>query len=99
MVTSGVYERAFVRDGRAYHHILDPATGYPAETDLLSATVVSRDSIDGDGYTTALVIMGADRAIEFAQNHPRIEAVLLTCEGDVLATSGIGSDVGFRIVA
>lgn len=99
VVTSGVYERAFVRDGRAYHHILDPATGYPAETDLLSATVVSRDSIDGDGYTTALVIMGADRAIEFAQNHPRIEAVLLTCEGDVLATSGIGSDVGFRIVA
>lgn len=99
VVTSGVYERAFVRDGRLYHHILDPETGFPAETDLLSATVVSRDSIDGDGYATALILMGTDRAIAFAEAHPRIEAVLLTREGDVLATSGIGSDVEWQLNA
>lgn len=99
VVTSGVYERAFEQDGRLYHHILDPETGFPAQTDLLSATVVSRDSIDGDAFATALVLMGADQAIAFAERHPRIEAVLLTDEGDVLATSGIGRDVAFRITA
>lgn len=99
VVTSGIYERAFFDNGRLYHHILDPETGFPAETDLLSATVVSRDAIDGDGYTTALILMGADRAIAFAQEHPRIEAVLLTCEGDVLATSGIGGAIPFALTA
>lgn len=99
VVTSGIYERAFSRNGRLYHHILDPETGFPAQTDLLSATVVSRDAIDGDGYTTALILMGADRAIAFAQAHPRIEAVLLTCEGDVLATSGIGGAIPFALTA
>ncbi|WP_080800289.1 FAD:protein FMN transferase [Arabiibacter massiliensis] len=98
VVTSGVYERAFERDGALYHHILDPRTGRPAETDLLSATVVSRASLDADGFTTALVIMGADRALAFAEEHPALEAVLVTTEGDVLATSGIGKDVPFELL-
>lgn len=98
VVTSGVYERAFQRDGTLYHHILDPRTGYPAETDVLSATVVSRSSLDADGYTTALVIMGADRALAFAESHPALEAVVVTTEGDVLATSGIGTKVPFELL-
>ena len=56
-VTSGIYERAFEQDGKLYHHILDPRTGFPAETDLLSATVVAQSSLDADGYTTALIMM------------------------------------------
>lgn len=99
VVTSGVYERAFERDGTLYHHILDPRTGYPAKTDLLSATVVARTSLDADGFTTALVIMGADRALAFAESHPALEAVLVTNEGDVLATSGIGKDIPFELLA
>lgn len=98
VVTSGIYERAFERDGTLYHHILDPRTGFPAQTDLLSATVVSRASLDADGFTTALVIMGADRALAFAESHPSLEAVLVTNEGDVLATSGIGSDIPFELL-
>ena len=69
-VTSGIYERAFEQDGKLYHHILDPRTGFPAETDLLSATVVAQSSLDADGYTTALIMMGADRALAFAEQHP-----------------------------
>lgn len=99
VVTSGVYERAFKRSGALYHHILDPRTGMPAQTDLLSATVVSRSSLDADGYTTALVIMGADRALAFAESDPALEAVCVTTEGDVLATSGIGTDVPFELLA
>lgn len=99
VVTSGVYERAFKEKGVLYHHILDPHTGLPAQTDLLSATVVSRASLDADGYTTALIIMGADRALAFAENDPAIEAIFVTHEGDVLATSGIGTDVPFKLLA
>lgn len=98
VVTSGIYERAFERDGVLYHHILDPRTGFPVQTDLLSATVVSRTSLDADGFTTALVIMGADRALAFAEAHPALEAVLVTCEGDVLATSGVGSTIPFELL-
>ena len=97
-VTSGIYERAFEQDGKLYHHILDPRTGFPAETDLLSATVVAQSSLDADGYTTALIIMGADRALAFAEQHPALEAVLVTTEGDVLATSGIGDRVPFELL-
>ena len=89
VVTSGVYERAFVRNGRVLHHILDPRTGMPAATDVLSASVISRISLDGDGYTTALVIMGSEGALAFAEATPGIEAVILTANGHLLRTSGV----------
>lgn len=89
VVTSGVYERAFVRNGRVLHHILDPRTGKPAETDVLSATVIADKSIDADGYTTALIIMGADEALAFAEQTPGIEAILLTINAHLLKTTGI----------
>lgn len=89
VVTSGVYERAFVRNGRVLHHILDPRTGKPAETDVLSATVVADKSLDADGYTTALIVMGADEALAFAEQTPGIEAILLTTNAHLLKTTGI----------
>ncbi|MCB7038682.1 FAD:protein FMN transferase [Eggerthella sinensis] len=98
VVTSGIYERAFEQNGTLFHHILDPRTGFPARTDVLSATVVAPTSLDADGYTTALVIMGADRALAFAEQHPSLEAVVVTNEGDVLATSGIGTEVPFQLL-
>ncbi len=99
VVTSGIYERAFTREDVLYHHILDPKTGFPAHTDLLSATVISRTSIEGDGFTTALIIMGADRALEFTCEHPEIEAILVTRDGDVLATPGVGNKIPFEIIS
>ena len=94
VVTSGVYERAFMRDGRVLHHILDPRTGKPAETDVLSATVIADKSIDADGYTTALIIMGAEQALTFAEQTPGIEAILLTTNAHLLQTTGLqGEDV------
>lgn len=94
VVTSGVYERSFVRNGRVLHHILDPRTGKPAETDVLSATIIADKSLDADGYTTALIIMGADEALTFAEQTPGIEAVLLTTNARLLQTTGLqGEDV------
>jgi thiamine biosynthesis lipoprotein len=98
VVTSGIYERAFMREGRLYHHILDPRTGYPAQSDLLGATVVSRRSLDGDGYTTALIIMGLDEALEFVEADPDLEAVFVATDGAVYATSAIGKDIPFSII-
>jgi thiamine biosynthesis lipoprotein len=97
VVTSGIYERAFAKDGRMYHHILDPRTGQPADTDLSGATIVSEKSIDGDGYSTALVIMGAQRATAFVESKPGLEAVFTLKNGTVTSTSGIGSRVPFRM--
>lgn len=89
VVTSGIYERSFVRNGRVLHHILDPRTGKPAETDVLSATVIADKSLDADGYTTALIVMGADEALTFAEQTPGIEAILLTTNAHLLKTTGI----------
>mgnify|MGYP000596420135 CR=1 FL=1 len=87
-------ERAFVRNGHVLHHILDPRTGKPAETDVLSATVIADKSLDADGYTTALIVMGADEALTFAEQTPGIEAILLTTNAHLLKTTGMqGEDV------
>lgn len=71
-VTSGVYERCFERDGVFYHHILDPKTGLPAQTDAAGATVIARRSIDAEGYSTTLLALGIERGIAFARQHPAI---------------------------
>ena len=60
--------------------------------------MVSRTSLDGDGYTTALVIMGTDRALRFAEAHDGVELIVVTNKGEVLATSGIGSTYPFKLV-
>ena len=65
VVTSGLYERSFTKDGRTYWHILDPRTGYPVETDLASATVYAPLSIDGDGLTKPLFMLGNTAALDY----------------------------------
>lgn len=98
VVTSGVYERAFTSNGKAYHHIIDPRTGFPAESDVISATVISRTSLEGDGYSTSLVLMGVEGALQFAEQHPEIDIVLVDVRGRVFATPGIGDRVPFRLL-
>ncbi len=72
-VTSGVYERCFEHDGAPYHHILDPDTGRPADTDAAGVTVVARRSIDAEGYSTTLLALGIERGSAFARSRPAIE--------------------------
>ena len=71
-VTSGTYERSFTHDGKTYHHILDPKTGYPVETDAAGVTVVTRNSLDAEGYSTTLLALGIERGLAFAKMHPEI---------------------------
>lgn len=85
LVTSGLYERAFEKDGQCYWHILDPRTGYPVQTDLTAASIFSVASIDGDGCTKPLFMMGHEEALSFAEQRG-LQALLVTNEGELLAT-------------
>ncbi len=87
VVTSGVYERYFELDGRRYHHILDPQSGYPLDNELLSVTVVSKDSIDGDIWTTLLYGMGVEQSLACLRDVPHIEAIFVTRDRRVICPS------------
>lgn len=89
LVTSGTYERCFVRDGKRYHHILDPRTGYPAATNLESATIIARSSLDADGFSTAPLVAGLPEARRLIEPLEGIEAVFIETGGTLSATSGV----------
>lgn len=89
VVTSGIHERRFTKGGVTYHHILDPATGMPAKTDLTSATIIAPRSMDCDGYSTTALMLGARDAIDFVESLPGIEAVLIDEVDEVWWTPGI----------
>lgn len=90
VITSGAYERNFEQDGITYHHIIDPRTGYPAESGLSSVTIVSDDGTLADGLSTALFIMGKEAAVEFWRSHrDDFDMVLLADDGAVTVSAGI----------
>ena len=97
IVTSSIYERCFTDEyGNVHHHIVDPRTGYPSDSDLASATVIAKQSIDGDGFSTALLLMGSYWAKNYAEGHPNLEAVLITRDGRIEATSGMHEAMAFN---
>ena len=67
MVTSGVYERFFIKDGKRYHHIFDTKTGYPVDNGLTSVTIVTAKSFDADGCTTMLFALGREKGMELGR--------------------------------
>ena len=85
VVTSGTYERSFEQDGRRFHHILDPQTGWPVDTDLISATLVCDRALDAEGYSTTVLALGKDAGARFVRECSVIEhACLITIDGEML---------------
>lgn len=90
VVTSGSYERYFIGDdGKRYGHIIDPATGYPAESGLASVTIVAKEGKLCDALSTSLFIMGREKAEGYWREHGDFEMILITDEGELYITEGI----------
>lgn len=87
VVTSGIYERYFEQDGKLYHHILDPKTGYPINNELDSVTIISKNSIDGDIWSTLIFGMGLEKGYRVASRKPDLEGIFLTKNHEVFITS------------
>ena len=90
VITSGGYQRYFEQRGKKYHHIINPKTGYPAESGLKSVTVISDDDTLADGLSTALFVMGLDKAKELYQNSGKLfDCVLITDDNRIFITDNI----------
>lgn len=90
VITSGGYERYFEEDGKIYHHIIDTRTGYPAQSGLISVTIVCEDGALADGLSTSLYVMGKDEAIAYWRaHHNEFEAVICTQDDKLYVTEGL----------
>ena len=78
VVSSGIYERYFEKDGTFYHHILNPDTGYPYDNHLVSVTIISDQSMDGDGLSTSCFALGLEKGMELINSLPDVHAVFIT---------------------
>ncbi|MDR2767976.1 MAG: FAD:protein FMN transferase [Treponema sp.] len=102
VVTSGVYERFFEAAGKRYHHILDTASGYPVENDLLAVTIIAHSSIDADALSTAAFALGFEKGRELVLRN-NAEALFVFKDKTIRLTAGARawfelSDESFRIV-
>ena len=87
VVTSGVYQRYFYKDGIRYHHILNPETGLPADTGLVSVTVISEDSMICDALATAVMVMGIESGLQLL-NDQGLDGLLITADRQMYLTEG-----------
>lgn len=95
VVTSGDYVRYFEKDNKKYHHILDPRTGYPAESSLISTTIVAKESIDADALSTAIFILGLEAGIKLIDSQEDMEAIFITKDKEIYVTKGLKEDFTF----
>ncbi|NMA06941.1 MAG: FAD:protein FMN transferase, partial [Ruminococcaceae bacterium] len=96
VVTSGSYMRYFEKDGTVYHHIIDPFTGYPAKSGLLSMTIICKSSTKADALSTALFVMGKDKALEYWEKTKDFDFIAVTDDMTVYVTEGIADSFTFK---
>jgi thiamine biosynthesis lipoprotein len=98
LATSGNYRKRRVQDGKTAAHIIDPKTGYPALTPLLSVSVVAPDAMTADAYATAFIVWGLDESMRFLESHKQLQAYFITQDsgGNLVETrsSGFPTSVG-----
>lgn len=96
VVTSGIYERYFEVEGKRYHHILSPFTGYPVENSIAGVSIITDNSIDADGLSTTLFTLGIEKGLDLAEQINGVEAIFITKDNEIYMTSGIKSN--FKLI-
>lgn len=86
IVTSGDYEKFFMYNNEKYHHIIDSRTGYPVKNKIISTTVISEYSIDGDALTTCLYVLGVNEGLKFIECIKDVDAIVITEDKAVYTT-------------
>ncbi|MGI6629046.1 MAG: FAD:protein FMN transferase [Bacillota bacterium] len=97
LVSSGTYEKFFEANGKKYHHIIDPKTGYPVENELVSVSIITEKSIDADALSTSVFLLGLEKGMDLVEKLPNTEAVFVTSAKKVFVSSGINKDI-FELV-
>lgn len=93
VVSSGIYERCFREDDVLYHHILDPSTGYPYDNNLLSVTILSQNSADGDALSTVTFALGLEKGMELIDSLPDTWAVFITDDYQLHYSEGFEENI------
>ena len=81
LATSGNYRRYYEHNGKRIAHTIDPRTGYPAQTEVLSATVIAPTCMLADAYATAFMVTGEKKAVEICEQEPHISCLLIISDG------------------
>ncbi|CAH2214375.1 FAD:protein FMN transferase [Tepidibacter aestuarii] len=89
IVTSGNYERYFEEDGKRYHHIIDATIGYPADTGVISTSIITESGIDADALSTSVYLMGLEEGVKLIESLDGVEAIFVTKDKEVYTTSGL----------
>ena len=98
VITSGNYERFFTdENGRKYWHILDSADGFPADNGLVSVTIVGENGLLCDALSTALFVLGTDKAIDYWRNSADFEMILITDDEKIIYSEGLSDFINFTV--
>jgi len=95
IVSSGDYERFFIEDGVKYHHILNPKTGFPVDTEIKSVSIITDKSFEADALSTSVLLSGWDKGIAMIENSKDIEAIFINKDHQVYVTEGLKETFDF----
>lgn len=95
-VTSGTYQRYFKYNGKIYHHILNPKTGYPEDNGLSSVTIITASSTEADALSTTVFLMGREAGMQYIEGLDGVEAIFIDDQNKITYTSGIGKTIPYQ---
>ncbi|NLZ83715.1 MAG: FAD:protein FMN transferase [Clostridiales bacterium] len=96
VVSSGIYERFITINDKSYHHILNPKTGYPFENNLISVSIISPYSVDGDGLSTTTFALGLEKGMELIESLPDTYAIFITDDYKLHYTKGFEDAINIK---
>jgi thiamine biosynthesis lipoprotein len=98
LVTSGIYQRYFVENDTIYHHIIDCATGYPTDNDILSVTIISKNALQADCFSTGCLLLGKEDTLSLINSTKEVECVIIDSDYNIHLSDGLTYDKDFIVL-